>query len=309
MGGDEPAHTLIAAALARRQAGRHGEQARDRPPRPGARGDRPADRRRPPLRGRGRRRDPGPRAARRGPRGEPRPRVRGIVNGTTNYILTAMADEGRRLRRRSSPTPRRSATPRPIPTGDVEGDDAVNKLVILARLAFGAWLDPADVARRPPTARGAGRPGHHRRHRPSEHRRRRGARADASSCSPTRRPRRRRRDRGAPRPADRGPGRHPFGRTDGVHNRVEIEAEPLGTVGLRGPGRRRRRDEQRRPRRPDRGRPRARDRRGARGPPRAARRRAGRAPRRATSSRCATASGTRSMTERTPPSARTPGRG
>ena len=48
------------------------------------------------------------------------------------------------------------------PAGDVEGDDAVNKLVILARLAFGAWLDPASVGRRPPTLRGDGRPGDHR---------------------------------------------------------------------------------------------------------------------------------------------------
>ena len=96
MGGDEPARTLIAAALARRQGGRDGEQARHRPPRPGARGDRPADRRGPPLRGGGRRRDPGPRPARDGPRREPgRRAVRGIVNGTTNYILSAMTDEGR----------------------------------------------------------------------------------------------------------------------------------------------------------------------------------------------------------------------
>ncbi len=32
------------------------------------------------------------------------------------------------------------------------------------------------------------------------------------------------------------PADSPFGWTDGVTNRVEIEAEPLGTVGLSGPG-------------------------------------------------------------------------
>ena len=85
-------------------------------------------------------------------------RVRGIVNGTTNYILTAMAEAGR-------PYDDVLADAQALgyaeadPTGDVEGDDAVNKLVILARLAFGAWLDPATVGRRPPTARGTGRPG------------------------------------------------------------------------------------------------------------------------------------------------------
>ena len=51
------------------------------------------------------------------------------------------------------------------PAGDVEGHDAVNKLVVLARLAFGVWLDPADVVIT--TADGPGpRPaGDHRRRR------------------------------------------------------------------------------------------------------------------------------------------------
>ena len=31
--------------------------------------------------------------------------------------------------------------------------------MILARLAFGAWLDPATIERRPPTVAGPGRPG------------------------------------------------------------------------------------------------------------------------------------------------------
>ena len=85
-------------------------------------------------------------------------RVRGIVNGTTNYILTSMAEDGR-------PYDEVLADAQELgyaeadPAGDVEGDDAVNKLVILARLAFGRWLDPSTVGRRPPTARGMGRPG------------------------------------------------------------------------------------------------------------------------------------------------------
>ena len=85
-------------------------------------------------------------------------RVRGIVNGTTNFILTAMSDEGRSYDEVLDDA-KDLGYAEADPTGDVEGDDAVNKLVILARLAFGRWLDPQTVGRRPPTARGAGRPG------------------------------------------------------------------------------------------------------------------------------------------------------
>ena len=82
-------------------------------------------------------------------------RVRGIVNGTTNYILTAMAQDGQPyddVLREAQEQGYAEADP----SGDVEGDDAVNKLVILARLAFGRWLDPDSVGRRPPTVRGHG---------------------------------------------------------------------------------------------------------------------------------------------------------
>ncbi|HSL77427.1 MAG TPA: homoserine dehydrogenase, partial [Candidatus Limnocylindrales bacterium] len=85
-------------------------------------------------------------------------RVRGIVNGTTNYILTAMAQDGQpydEVLRDAQDQGYAEADP----SGDVEGDDAANKLVILARLAFGRWLDPASVGRRPPTVRGMGPPG------------------------------------------------------------------------------------------------------------------------------------------------------
>ena len=85
-------------------------------------------------------------------------RVRGIVNGTTNYILTAMAEDGRPYDEVLEDA-QELGYAEADPTGDVEGDDAVNKLVILARLAFGRWLDPATVGRRPPTARGDGKPG------------------------------------------------------------------------------------------------------------------------------------------------------
>jgi homoserine dehydrogenase len=73
--------------------------------------------------------------------------VRGIVNGTTNYILSAMGDDARSyadvLRDAQA-----AGYAEADPTADVEGFDAVNKLVVLARLAFGGWLDPGAIANR-----------------------------------------------------------------------------------------------------------------------------------------------------------------
>ncbi len=86
-------------------------------------------------------------------------RVRGIVNGTTNYMLTAMAREGRDYAEVLREAQARGYA-EADPTADVEGLDAVNKLVILARLAFGAWIDPGAVGNRPgTTTAGPARPG------------------------------------------------------------------------------------------------------------------------------------------------------
>jgi homoserine dehydrogenase len=160
-------------------------------------------------------------------------RVRGIVNGSTNYLLTAMADGGR-------PYPEVLAEAQAAgyleadPAADVEGDDAVNKLVILVRLAFGMWIQPGAVVRRPQTVgevpgapgitgvggsdvAGAAALGFAIK-----------LVADArllddgrvmASVLPT-----------AVSLDD------PLGRTDGVTNRVEIRAEPLGNVAASGPG-------------------------------------------------------------------------
>src|SRR4029079_17764112 len=85
-------------------------------------------------------------------------RVRGIVNGTTNYILTAMAQEGRPYGDVLIDA-QDLGYAEADPTGDVEGHDAGNKLVILARLALDVWLDPGSIATAPPTARSTGLPG------------------------------------------------------------------------------------------------------------------------------------------------------
>ena len=84
--------------------------------------------------------------------------LRGIVNGTTNHILTGMTSGGRAYADVLAEA-QAAGYAEADPSGDVEGDDAVNKLVILARLAFGSWLDPGSIDRRPPTVAGDGRPG------------------------------------------------------------------------------------------------------------------------------------------------------
>ena len=160
-------------------------------------------------------------------------RVRGIVNGTTNFILSAMGEFGQsydEVLAEAQANGYAEADPR----GDVEGDDAVNKLVLLARLAFGMWLEPASILRTPPSVRGWGKPGIT------------GVAADemegagflglnikllamaepgpvagslAATVLPTAVP-----ENGA------------LGGTDGVLNRVEILAEPVGNVAFSGPG-------------------------------------------------------------------------
>jgi homoserine dehydrogenase len=158
-------------------------------------------------------------------------RVRGIVNGTTNYILSAMADDGMPYDEVLRAAQERGYA-EADPTGDVEGDDAVNKLVILARLAFGEWLDPTTVRRRPPTLDGHAKPGIT------------GVTAgDIEGAAKLGRTIKLmatagRRDDGieAAVVPTAVASDSAFGRTAGVTNRIEIDAEPLGTVAFSGPG-------------------------------------------------------------------------
>lgn len=68
--------------------------------------------------------------------------VTGILNGTTNYILTRMAEEGWEFQRALEEA-RRAGFAESDPTEDVEGHDAAAKLAILATIAFGAPI-PVD---------------------------------------------------------------------------------------------------------------------------------------------------------------------
>ncbi len=74
--------------------------------------------------------------------GEPLTRVLGIVNGTTNYILTQMADHGRPYADALAAA-QELGYAEPDPTADVTGADAAAKGAILASLAFGTWV-PSD---------------------------------------------------------------------------------------------------------------------------------------------------------------------
>lgn len=71
-------------------------------------------------------------------------KVEGILNGTTNYILTKMSQEGL-----SYETALKSAQELGFaeadPTADVEGIDAANKLSILIKLMFGKYIKPTDI--------------------------------------------------------------------------------------------------------------------------------------------------------------------
>ena len=71
--------------------------------------------------------------------------VFGIFNGTTNYILTAMASEGRSFSDALCEA-QRLGYAEADPTADVEGLDALRKTCILADLAFGQNLDPDSLS-------------------------------------------------------------------------------------------------------------------------------------------------------------------
>jgi homoserine dehydrogenase len=158
--------------------------------------------------------------------------VRGIVNGTTNHILSAMAQDGRAYAEVLAEAQERGYA-EADPSGDVEGGDAANKLAVLVRLAFGAWPDVRSLRRAAPSVRGDAPPGIT------------GIRtrelAGAASLGMTIKlvaraePGPDGRTRAAVTPvAVRASS--PLGATGGVTNLVEVVAEPLGRVSFRGPG-------------------------------------------------------------------------
>ncbi|MDP9375804.1 MAG: homoserine dehydrogenase, partial [Chloroflexota bacterium] len=73
--------------------------------------------------------------------------VSGVINGTTNAILSAMEDgysyDG------ALAGAQRAGFAEPDPSADVDGHDPAAKLAILCALAFGVWVDPTTIPRRP----------------------------------------------------------------------------------------------------------------------------------------------------------------
>ena len=72
--------------------------------------------------------------------------IRGIINGTTNYILTRMAHHGADFQRALGEAQERGYA-EADPTNDVEGIDAAYKLAILASLAYHQRFQPEQVYR------------------------------------------------------------------------------------------------------------------------------------------------------------------
>ena len=71
--------------------------------------------------------------------------VSGILNGTTNFILTKMKNEGAEFADVLREAQKKGYA-EANPTADVEGLDAARKIVILAALAFGVLLDPNAIS-------------------------------------------------------------------------------------------------------------------------------------------------------------------
>ena len=76
--------------------------------------------------------------------GEDVRRIIGIVNGTTNYVLTQMAEEGCSYGDALADAQRLGYAERD-PTADVEGFDAAAKAAIIASIVFGATVVAGDV--------------------------------------------------------------------------------------------------------------------------------------------------------------------
>lgn len=71
--------------------------------------------------------------------------VSGILNGTTNFILTKMKNEGSDFASALKEA-QANGFAEANPAADVEGLDAARKIVILAALAFGTLVSPKDIS-------------------------------------------------------------------------------------------------------------------------------------------------------------------
>jgi len=154
--------------------------------------------------------------------------LRGIVNGTTNYILTEMATRGTDYALALAHA-QAAGYAEADPTSDVEGGDSADKLVILARLAFGVWLDRASVATSVPGG-APGITGVTSADLAEAAKRGYAIRLLASA---------RRSDEGSLEAGVMATAVDvlaPISGINGVRNRVDLETDRLGSISLEGPG-------------------------------------------------------------------------
>lgn len=67
-------------------------------------------------------------------------KISGIINGTTNYILSKMTNENQSFEEALKKA-QELGFAEADPSSDVDGDDVMYKIAILSRLAFGDWID------------------------------------------------------------------------------------------------------------------------------------------------------------------------
>jgi len=68
----------------------------------------------------------------------------GILNGTTNYILTKMSEEGKDYKETLKEAQKKGYA-EADPSKDIDGFDAFNKIFILSAIAFRAKIDPNNI--------------------------------------------------------------------------------------------------------------------------------------------------------------------
>jgi homoserine dehydrogenase len=148
-------------------------------------------------------------------------RVTAIINGTTNYMLCRMADEGSTFAEVLADA-QREGFAEADPSADVDGHDAAAKLAIMASIAFGARVHPRDVycegirAVQPVDFRYARELGYAIKLMAWAERTPSGVEARVHPCMV--------------------PLTHPLAAVDGVHNAVFIEGDLVGQVLLQGLG-------------------------------------------------------------------------
>lgn len=71
-------------------------------------------------------------------------KIDGILNGTTNFILTRMSENGLSFDQALKQA-QKSGFAEADPTFDIQGIDSAHKLAILASIAFGSWVKISDI--------------------------------------------------------------------------------------------------------------------------------------------------------------------